>query len=143
MHDFHTANAWLPHSKCMTSTQQMHDFHTANAWLPHSKWMVWEQSDAADSLEVPAGGGRVQHRELQFLVRADDEDGPAGERQPRPRPLVGVHHAQGHRQGPALVGDDRVGEVGEFVVAFDVLPQKLINFKLFSRIKKSRNHSIG
>ncbi len=77
--------------------------------------------DAEDLGEVPPGGGRVQDGQLERLVRSDDEDRAAGQRDAL---LVLLHRVQHPVQLGHLavrVGHDRVAEVHQLVVRLDVL----------------------
>ena len=64
---------------------------------------------------------RIEDAQLQPLVRADDEDSPAGQRQSGGIALIRVHHSVLGGHGTGRVGDDRVRERVQPVVGLDVL----------------------
>ena len=92
--------------------------HRSGHLPPGGQLETVDHSD--DLIEVSAGGGGVEQRQLQPLVGADHEHGPARQRQPRRVLLVGVHHAVHLRHVALGVRDDGVGELGEVVVRLDV-----------------------
>ena len=66
-------------------------------------------------------GSRVEDGELELLVGPDDEDGPAGEREPGGVLLVRVDHAVGDGDLAGGVGHDGEGHPAELLPLLDVL----------------------
>jgi len=80
-----------------------------------------------DLVKVSPCCGWVEQRQLQPLVRANDEDCPAGKRDAFSVLLVGVHHSIQSSHLPFGVRNDRVGEAsGQVVVCNDVLDPAIV-----------------
>jgi len=81
-----------------------------------------EAVDHSDDLvKVTAGGGGVEQRQLQPLVRTDDEDSSGSQGNSLGVLLIWVHHPV-HLGNISLgVGNDGVGELREVVVGLDVI----------------------
>merc|ERR1719458_2264103 len=75
-----------------------------------------------DLIKVSPCCGRVEKRQLQPLVWANDEDCPAGKRDALGVLLIGVHHPVQSGHLPLRVSNDGVREAsGEVVVGNDIL----------------------
>lgn len=86
--------------------------------------------DPENLCKVAPGRGRVEDRELELLVRSDDEDGAAGEGHAGAVLLVGVDHAPLDGKGAVRVGDDGIVKFGTRLGPLNILNPALVGLDI-------------